>query len=101
MLKSGRIDMGIYQITVQGEVPQLFLGAEVGGAKVVAIKDVSPKLVGSKYLAEIYNISEETVRSRCAHINRGTRGKSQYNPDEAHLVLSEKPSKRVGRPRKN
>lgn len=91
--------MGVFQITVTGEAPQLFLGAEIGGAKVVAIKDVSPKLVGSAELAEKYNLDIKTVRTRLASINKGD-GKCLYDPVEADLILGQK-AKKVGRGRKN
>ena len=87
--------MGIFQITVQGEAPQLFVGSEVGGAKIVSIKDVSPKL------AQYYGISPDAVRDRCAAINKGTRGKCLYDPEQAHAILTAKPIARRGRPRNN
>jgi len=63
--------MGIFQITVQGEAPQLFVG------------------------------SEDAVRDRCAAINKGTRGKCLYDPEQAHAILTAKPIARRGRPRNN
>lgn len=93
--------MGMFQITVSGDELQLFLGALVGGAKVVAIKDVSPKLVGSTELAEQYKIDAKTVRNRLASINRGSNGKFQYDPTEAHLILSQKEKRGAGRKRAN
>ncbi|MGB9191269.1 MULTISPECIES: hypothetical protein [unclassified Acinetobacter] len=54
--------MGVFQITVHGEAPQLFVGSEVGGAKIVSIKDVSPKLVSASELAQQYGISVDAVR---------------------------------------
>lgn len=93
--------MGVYQITVTGDAPQIFIGENLSGAKVVAIKDVSPKLVGSTELAEQYKIDAKTVRNRLASINRGSNGKFQYDPAEAHLILSQKEKKGVGRGRKN
>lgn len=56
--------MGVFQITVYGEAPQLFVGSEVGGAKIVSIKDVSPKLVSASELAQQYGISVDAVRDR-------------------------------------
>jgi hypothetical protein len=90
--KSGKFEggllIGVYQITVTGDVPQLFIGAEVAdGAKVVAIKDVSPEFVSPQELAEKYGISEDTVRDRLSSINRGIGRKCKYKPNEAHLIL--------------
>lgn len=92
--------MRMFQITATGDDLQLFLGADVGGAKVVEIKDVSPKLVGSTELAEQYNIDAKTVRNKLASINRGY-GKCLYDPAEAHLILSQKEKRGAGRKRAN
>ena len=89
----------MYQITVFGKVPELFVGAEIGGAKIVEIKDVSPKFVGSTELAKQYDLDAKTVRTRLASINKGD-GKCLYDPHEAHLILSQKATKNR-RPRKN
>lgn len=93
--------MGIFQITVQDEAPQLFVGSEVGGAKIVSIKDVSPKLVSAAELAQYYGISVDAVRDRCTEINKGTRGKCLYDPEQANLILTAKPVAKRGRARKN
>ena len=93
--------MRMFQITVQGEAPQLFVGSEVGGAKIVSIKDVSPKLVSAAELAQYYSISVDAVRDRCTGINKGTRGKCLYDPEQANLILTAKPVAKRGRARKN
>ncbi len=93
--------MVIFEITVQGEAPQLFVGSEAGGAKIVSIKDVSPRLVSSTELAQYYGISPDAVRGRCAAINKGTRGKCLYDPEQANLILTAKPVAKRGRQRKN
>lgn len=93
--------MSVFQVTLHGDELQLFLGAQVGGAKVVAIKDVSPKLIGSTELAEQYKIDAKTVRNRLASINKGSNGKFQYDPTEAHLILGQKEKRSVGRKRAN
>jgi hypothetical protein len=93
--------IGVFQITVQGEAPQLFVGSEVGGAKLVAIKDLSPKLVSAAELAQQYGISVDAVRDRCAEINKGTRGKCLYDPEQANLILTARPVAKRGRARKN
>jgi hypothetical protein len=93
--------IGVFQITVQGEAPQLFVGSEVGGAKIVSIKDVSPKLVSASELAQQYGISVDAVRDRCAEINKGTRGKCLYDPEQANLILTARPVAKRGRSRKN
>ena len=93
--------MAVFQITATGDELQLFIGAVLeGGAKVVAIKDVSPEFVSPQELAVKYGISEDTVRDRLASINRGVGRKCKYKPDEAHLILGQKASKNR-RPRKN
>ena len=93
--------MGVFQITVHGDAPQLYVGSEVGGAKIVAIKDVSPKLVTAAELATQYNISVDAVRARLADFNRGTSGKCLYDPEQANAVLTAKPVAKRRRPRKN
>ncbi|MBD8008322.1 MULTISPECIES: hypothetical protein [Acinetobacter] len=93
--------MDIFQITVQSEAPQLFIGSEIGGAKIISIKDVSPKLVSAAELAQHYGISVDAVRDRCAEINKGTRGKCLYDPEQANLILTAKPVAKRGRARKN
>ena len=93
--------MSVFQVTLHGDELQLFLGAQVGGAKVVAIKDVSPKLIGSTELAEQYKIDAKTVRNRLASINKGSNGKFQYDPTEAHLILGQKEKRGTGRKRAN
>lgn len=93
--------MGMYQITVTGDALQLFLGEQIGGAKVVEIKDVSPEFVTPQELAIKYGISEDTVRAKLASINQGVSKKCKYKPDEAELILGQKQKKGVGRGRKN
>ncbi|NHC02371.1 hypothetical protein G9F31_01045 [Acinetobacter sp. 187] len=93
--------MGMFQITVTGDALQLFLGAEIGGAKVVEIKDVSPEFVTPQELAVKYGISEDTVRAKLACIDKGVGRKCKYKPNEADLILGQKQKKGVGRGRKN
>ncbi|WP_227591174.1 cytochrome P450 [Acinetobacter shaoyimingii] len=90
----------MFQITVTGDELQLFLGEQIGGAKVVEIKDVSPEFVTPQELALKYGISEDTVRAKLASINQGVGKKCKYKPDEAHLILSQK-AKKAGRGRIN
>lgn len=92
--------MGTYQITVQGEAPQVFVGSELAGAKVVEIKDISPEFVSPQELALKYGISEDTVRAKLAAINKGVGRKCKYVPKEADLILGHKASKNR-RPRIN
>ena len=92
--------MGTFLITVQGDAPKLLLGADVGGAKVIEIKDVSPDFVSPQELAEKYGYTEQYVRNRLASINKGIGKKHKYKPEEAHLILGQK-EKRVGRSRNN
>ncbi|AOA58245.1 hypothetical protein [Acinetobacter larvae] len=80
--------VGIYAITVQGEAPALHVGAEIGGAKVISIKDISPQLVSAAYLSKQYNLDVKTIRSRLLPINKGTPNKHLYNPEEAERILS-------------
>ncbi|RKG31458.1 hypothetical protein [Acinetobacter tianfuensis] len=93
--------MGTFQITVHGDAPQLFVGSDLGGAKIVSIKDVSPKLVSAADLAKQFGISVDAVRDRCAEINKGTRGKCLYDPEQANLILIARPVAKRGRARKN
>lgn len=93
--------MGVYQITVTGDAPQIFIGENINGAKVVAIKDVSPEFVTPQELAVKYGISEDTVRTKLASINKGVGRKCKYRPDEAELILGQKEKKSAGRKRAN
>ncbi len=94
--------MAVFQITATGDELQLFIGAVLeGGAKVVEIKDVSPKLVSASELAQQYGVSVDVVRDRCCEINKGTRGKCLYDPEQANLILTAKPVTKRGRARKN
>lgn len=93
--------MGTFQITVHGDAPQLFVGSDLGGAKIVSIKDVSPKIVSAADLAQQYGISVDAVRDRCAEINKGTRGKCLYDPEQARLILMARPVAKRGRKREN
>lgn len=95
------MSLGMYTITVHGDAPQLFIGSVIGGARVVSIKDVSPKLVSATELAEQYNLDAKTIRSKLAAINKGTRGKHLYSPAEADLLLSDRGKQKVGRKRAN
>ena len=76
-------------------------GSEVGGAKIVSIKDVSTKLVSASELAQQYGSSVDAVRDRCAEINKGTKGKCLYDPEQANLILTSRPVAKRGRSRKN
>jgi hypothetical protein len=40
------------------------------------------------------------VRDRCAEINKGTRGKCLYDPEQANLILTARPLAKRGRSRK-
>ncbi|MFW2097773.1 MULTISPECIES: hypothetical protein [Acinetobacter] len=93
--------MGTFQVTLQGDELQLLLGAQVGGAKVVEIKDVSPEFVTPQELSIKFGISEDTIRDKLASINRGIGRKCKYKPEEAYLILSQKEQKRPGRKRAN
>lgn len=77
------------------------MGSEVGGKKIISIRDVSPKLVSASELAQQYGISVDVVRDRCAEINKGTRGKCLYDPEQANLILTARPVAKRGRQRKN
>lgn len=62
--------MGTYQITVQGNAPEMLVGSTLGGATIISIMDVSPKLVSAATLAKQYGISIDSVRDRCAEIKK-------------------------------
>lgn len=93
--------MAMFQVTLQGSELQLFLGAQIGGAKVVAIQDISPKLISAADLAQQYGISVNVVRDRCCEINKGTRGKCLYDPEQANLIWTAKPVAKRERKRAN
>ena len=62
---------------------------------------MSPKLVSASELAQQYGISVDVVRDRCVEINKGTRGKCLYDPEQANLILTVRPVVKRGRNRKN
>lgn len=89
-----------YTITVESDSPpQVVLGQNIGGGIVKELKEIGIELVTASQLAEKYNLSVSTIRSKLTSINQGTGGKSLYNPRLAHTMLTKKNPK--GRPRAN
>ncbi len=93
--------VGTYQITVVGDAPEVFVGSSLGGARIISIEDISPKLISAAELAKQYGISVDAVRDRCSEINRGTSGKCLYDPKQANIILTLKPVAKRGRARKD
>ncbi len=90
-----------YIITVEADAPpNIFLGAEIGGAKVIGMQQEKIELVSAAEIAQRHGISAATVRRRLTAINQGTEGKFLYNPTSASQMLKDQPSKR-GRKRAN
>lgn len=95
--------MGALKFTIIVESdypPQIFLGADIGGAIITEIRQEKVELASAAQLAKVYNLSVNTIRSKLVAINQGTEGKCLYNPEKAHQLLSMKETKR-GRKRVN
>ena len=90
-----------YTITVESDTPpQITLGQNIGGGKVVKMQQEDVALVTAAHLALKYSLSVNTVRNRLISINQGTDGKHLYDPALAHTLLTTK-SERRGRKRAN
>lgn len=90
-----------YIITVESDTPpQILLGQNLGGSIVTKLEKKNQELVTAAQLAKVYNLSVNTIRTRLLSINQGTEGKSLYNPEMAHALLTQKSEKR-GRKRAN
>lgn len=90
-----------YIITVESDIPpQIQLGQNLGGAIVTKLEQEKQDLVSAADLAKRYSLSVPTIRARLASINQGTEGKSLYDPQKAHSILTQK-EKKIGRPRAN
>ncbi|WP_336938958.1 DNA-binding protein [Acinetobacter modestus] len=75
-------------ITLQVDsAPQLVLGQSIFGGIITALKLEKKKLVPVSYLVDKYSLSDETIRTKCISINKGTNGKHLYDPDEADAIL--------------
>lgn len=78
------------EVTITLEVdsaPQLVLGQTIFGGIITALKLEKKKLVPVSYLVDKYSLSDETIRTKCISINKGTNGKHLYDPDEADAIL--------------
>lgn len=67
--------------------PQLVLGQSIFGGIITALKLEKKKLVTVADLVSKYSLSDETIRTKCASINKGSNGKHLYDPDAADAVL--------------
>ena len=68
-----------YTITVESDAPpQLFLGAVIGGATVVEMRQEKVELISAAEIAQRHGISTATVRRKLAAINQGSEGKFLY-----------------------
>ena len=91
--------MGKLQIILADCDPsQLHVGAQIAGGYVVEAKQIV-EYVTAQQLADKYNISLSTVRTKLALINRGTSTQHRYIETEADALLQDKPKR--GRARKN
>lgn len=90
-----------YTITVESDAPpQLFLGAIIGGATVVEMRQEKVELISAAEIAQRHGVSAATVRRKLAAINQGTEGKFLYDPTAASQMLKDSKTKR-GRKRAN
>lgn len=92
-----------YTITIEApNPPNICLGQKLlGEGTVIALQQEDKHYVSAQQLAERYGLSVVTIRNRCAHINKGSKGKTLYDPEEAHQVLTSADKKRAGRKRIN
>lgn len=91
-----------FTITVESDVPpQIFLGADIGGATVIGMQQEKVELVSAAWLAEKYSTSVDTIRRKCEGINQGTTGKALYNPKLADAILKNEVKSKRGTRRKN
>ncbi|MEN8319786.1 DNA-binding protein [Acinetobacter junii] len=90
-----------YIVTIEADTaPQLVLGQAIFGGIVTSLTFEKKKLVSVSELATKYSLSDETIRKKCASINRGTSGKHLYDPDDADAILRNGKNRR-GPKRKN
>lgn len=91
-----------YIITVESDTPpQIFLGADIGGAIVTEMKQEKAELVSAADLAAKYSTSVDTIRRKCGSINQGTTGKALYKPELADAILKNEIKSKRGARRKN
>lgn len=94
---------GVFEYTITVEAsspPRILLGQDLGGAVVTKLEKAKQELVSAAQLAKAYNLSVDTIRARLVAINKGTSGKCLYSPEEAHILITTKETKR-GRKRAN
>lgn len=91
-----------YNLSLESDnPPEIFVGQNLAGGKVVKIEAEEKKTVSASELACIYNYSAETIRKKLAGLNIGSAGKFQYPTREAHAILSGIRAHKTGRKRKN
>jgi len=56
--------MGVFQITVHGEAPQLFVGSEVGGAKIIMALVLMRSEIDVQRLTKVLVENAFTIQSR-------------------------------------
>lgn len=79
--------------------PRVYIGDNVAGGKVVAIKSDDPELVSTTWLSEKFGLSKSLIVRKLRPISQGN-GKFLYPRDAAVQMLEDDKVKR-GRPRKN
>lgn len=90
-----------YIVTIEADsAPQLVLGQVIFGGIVTALNLEKKKLVTVADLVSKYSLSDETIRKKCAPINKGSNGKHLYDPDDADAILKSSKIRR-GPKRKN
>lgn len=80
--------MAEWIVTIEADsAPQLVLGQSIFGGIITALKVEKRKLISVSELVVKYGLSDETIRTKCIAINKGTPGKHMYDPDEADALL--------------
>lgn len=81
--------MPVFTIQIESErPPRAFIGDQVLGGRIKAISESGSNLATAKELANEYNLSTSTVRSKLEQIRQGTTGKALYDRQQAALILN-------------
>ena len=81
--------MPVFTIQIESErPPRVFIGDRVLGGEIKSISASGSNLATAKELANEYNLSTSTVRSKLALIREGTAGKALYDRKQAAMILN-------------
>ncbi len=82
--------MNKYIVVIEAsKPPQLFLGDDFAGGKIVELKtEDSPNLVSVTWIMKRFNLSRANVLEKLKGHNKGSDGKHLYDPKIAEIILS-------------